>query len=188
MSKVSHPYVCPAEFSGSLDNKLRKLVHNPLKILGPYIIEGMKVLDLGCGPGFFTLAISELVGETGRVIAADLQEGMLDRVRAKIDNTHEGKRIKLHKCGPDNIGLTEKVDFVLAFWMIHEVPDQRGLFTELKSLLNTGGKIFIIEPKGHVTRKEFNAMIANTEKEGFKIIASPKVFFSRAVVLSEKRV
>lgn len=45
--------VCPVELAGSLDNKIRKWFQNPQKILAPYIKEGMKVLDIGCGPGFF---------------------------------------------------------------------------------------------------------------------------------------
>ena len=51
MSKEKLPYVCPAEFAGSLDNFLWRLAHKPKKILEPYIREGMTVLDLGCGSG-----------------------------------------------------------------------------------------------------------------------------------------
>ncbi len=65
--------VCPAELAGSLDNRMRRLLQNPLKILRPYVQEGMTALDVGCGPGFFTLPMAQLVGSSGRVIAADLQ-------------------------------------------------------------------------------------------------------------------
>ena len=44
----------------------------------------MTVLDVGCGPGFFTLDMARLVGPSGRVIAADLQEGMLEKLGQKI--------------------------------------------------------------------------------------------------------
>jgi ubiquinone/menaquinone biosynthesis C-methylase UbiE len=184
MSKQHTPYICPAEFSGSLDNKFRRRLHDPKKILEPLITKGMTVLDLGCGPGYFTMTLSELVGETGRVIAVDLQDGMLEKVREKMRKTESGNRITLHKCEADKLGLTEKVDFVLAFWMIHEVPNKLRLFAEVKTLLNPEGKIFIVEPKWHVTGRAFNDMIAITSKDGFNIIASPKVFFSRAVVLT----
>ena len=43
--------VCPVERAGGLDNRLRRWVHNPHKILGPYVKEGMTVMDVGCGPG-----------------------------------------------------------------------------------------------------------------------------------------
>jgi ubiquinone/menaquinone biosynthesis C-methylase UbiE len=186
MGKDKHPYVCPAEFSGSLDNSLRKLVHNPRKILEPYIRKGMTVLDVGCGPGYFTTALAMLVGREGLVIAADLQQAMLDKAFRKIRGTDLEQRVKMHKCQEDKIGLSEKVDFVLAFWMVHEIPDHRSFFTELKSILNEGGRILIIEPKIHVVAKSFEKMITQAESAGFKIIESPGVWISRTVLLSLK--
>jgi len=55
--------VCPVELAGSLDNKIRRWLQNPQKILDPYVKEGMKVLDLGCGPGFFSTAMAKMVGK-----------------------------------------------------------------------------------------------------------------------------
>ena len=72
--------VCPVALSGSLDNRIRRWLQNPEKILRPYITEGMAVLDVGCGPGFFSLEMARMVGKSGRVIAADMQEGMLQKV------------------------------------------------------------------------------------------------------------
>jgi len=184
MHKIKHPHVCPAEFAGGLDNSLRKLVHKPGRILEAHIRKGMTVLDLGCGPGFFTVEMAKLVGETGRVIAADLQQGMLDKVEAKIRGTELEKIIVLHKCREDAIGISQKVDFVLAFWMVHEVPDQKGLFEEMKSVLNPGGKIWIIEPKIHVTEKAFQKMTGLLELAGLKIIEKPGIWLSRSVILT----
>jgi len=78
--------------------------------------------------------------------------------------------------------VSEKVDFVLAFWMVHEVPDQQSMFEELISILKPGGRICIIEPKFHVTEKSFSRMIVLSETAGFKIIERPKVCLSRAVL------
>jgi ubiquinone/menaquinone biosynthesis C-methylase UbiE len=186
MARGKHPYVCQAEFAGSLDNSLRKLVHKPGRILVPYIIKGMSVLDLGCGPGFFTIELAKLAGETGRVIAADLQQGMLDKVAAKIKGTELEKIIELHKCQEDSVGISRKVDFVLAFWMVHEVPDQQSLFEEMRSVLNPGGRIWIIEPKIHVTEKSFKKMIGLLELAGLEIIERPKVCLSRTVLVSAR--
>jgi ubiquinone/menaquinone biosynthesis C-methylase UbiE len=184
MSKEKRPYVCPAEFSGSLDNFFRKMVHNPRKILEPYIRKNTTVLDLGCGPGYFTSELARMVGEEGRVIAADLQQAMLEKTIRKIRVTDLEPRVEIHKCLDDKIDLSKKVDFVLAFWMVHEVPDQHHLFGELKSILNPDGRIFIVEPKIHVRERSFNKMIAYAESEGFEIREKPKVFLSRAVILS----
>lgn len=76
--------VCSYKRAGFFDSKIRKLFQNPNKILSPYIDKGMNVLDLGCGPGFFTLEMANLVGESGKVVAADLQEEMLVKVENKI--------------------------------------------------------------------------------------------------------
>jgi len=178
-----HPYVCPAEFAGSLDNKFRRLFHNPVKILEPYIVTGNTVIDLGCGPGYFTEALAKLVGEGGRVIAADLQQKMLDKMAGKISGTELEGRVEEHLCQPDSIGISQKADFVLAFWMVHEVQDQQEMFEELKSLLNPGGRIWIIEPKIHVTKKSFTKMIIKLESAGLKIIERPKVTLSRSLLL-----
>ena len=84
MNKNIKTSVCPVEKSGMLDNRFRKLFQNPRKILKPFIKEGMVVLDLGCGPGFFSIEIARLLNKSGTVICADLQDGMLDVVREKI--------------------------------------------------------------------------------------------------------
>jgi ubiquinone/menaquinone biosynthesis C-methylase UbiE len=160
------------------------MVHKPRRILEPFIKRGMTVLDLGCGPGYFTVEMARLVGENGKVIAADLQEGMLQKMTRKIQGTELEGRVEAHLCQSDNVGILQKVDFVLAFWMVHEVPDQQGMFEELKSLLNPGGRIWIIEPKIHVTKKSFNMMVTKLESAGLKIIERPKVSLSRSVLLS----
>jgi len=184
MKKEKHPYVCPAEFAGSLDNWFRRLIHDPHKILSPFITGGLTVIDLGCGPGYFTIELAKLVGEEGKVVAADLQEGMLEKVISKIKGTELERRILIHKCQEDKTGIPEKADFILAFWMIHEVQDHQGMFRELKSLIKPGGKIFIIEPRIHVTEKSFRNMISLLQSEGLEIIERPRVCISRAVLLS----
>jgi ubiquinone/menaquinone biosynthesis C-methylase UbiE len=181
---MKRPYICPAFFAGSLDNFFRKLVQDPNKILIPYVREGMTVLDLGCGPGYFSVELAKLVGEAGKLIAADLQEGMLEKLKKKIINTDLEKRIELHKCMETTTGIKQRVDFILAFWMIHEVPDHDRFFSELKDLLKPDGKILVAEPKIHVTGIAFEKMLSVVKMTGFEIAAGPKAFFSRSVVLS----
>jgi ubiquinone/menaquinone biosynthesis C-methylase UbiE len=187
MEKEKRPYVCPAEYSGSLDNPFRKLVHNPRKILEPYIVKGMTVIDFGCGPGYFTTGLANLVGDGGKVIAVDLQQAMLDKVIRKIRGTYLEKRVTLFNCKENKVGITEKADFVLAFWMVHEVSDQQGMFGEFKSLLNPGGKMLIIEPKFHVSEASFRETITRAESEGFEVVERPKVWFSRTALLSIRK-
>ncbi|MDA3917531.1 MAG: class I SAM-dependent methyltransferase, partial [Deltaproteobacteria bacterium] len=133
--------VCPVEKAGSLDNRIRRWFQNPQKILRPYIKEGMTVLDIGCGPGFFSIDIARMVGKTGRVIASDLQEGMLQKVRDKIKGTEFEAIIKLHKCEENKIGVSDHVDFVLLFYMVHEVPDKGRFFDEIGAILKPNGQV-----------------------------------------------
>ena len=179
--------VCPVELADSLDSKVRRWLQNPEKILKPYLKEGMTVLDIGCGPGFFTIPIAELVGEKGKVIAADLQEGMLHKLQKKIGGTKLEERIKLHKTEQGKIGITEKVDFILAFFMVHEVPDKENFFKELKSVLNENGLVFIVEPKlFHVSKKAFKETVKMAESYGLKPVENPKLLFSWAVLLKKQ--
>jgi ubiquinone/menaquinone biosynthesis C-methylase UbiE len=175
--------VCPVELSNSLDNNFRKWLQNPIKILKPYLKEGMTVLDVGCGLGFFRVPIAELVGRKGKVIAADLQDGMLQKLSAKIKGTELEQKIVFHKCEADTIGIKDKVDFIFAFYMVHEVTDKEEFLKELKSLLNVNGLIFIMEPKFHVSKSAFNKMVQFAESIGLKRVEEPGLFFSRTVLL-----
>jgi ubiquinone/menaquinone biosynthesis C-methylase UbiE len=147
----------------------------------------MTVLDLGCGPGVFSIEIAKMLKDSGKVIAADLQEGMLEKVNKKINGTELEKRIIIHKCQEDAIGVTENVDFVLVFYMIHEVQNQDKLLKELKSILKPDGKIYIIEPKFHVSKKSFEEMIDKIKAMGFETIDRPRVFFSHTVLITIKK-
>ncbi|OQX26879.1 MAG: SAM-dependent methyltransferase [Desulfobacteraceae bacterium IS3] len=177
--------ICPVKRAGSLDNRLRRWIHDPRKILGPYIKEGMTVMDLGCGPGFFSIDIAQMVGKSGRVIASDLQEGMLRKIRDKIHGTEIEERITLHQCQENSIGVSEKVDFVLAFYMVHEVPDQRKFFDEIVSVLKPKGKILIAEPPFHVSKNAFEETVRIAQDTGFTPVERPKIFLSKAVILQK---
>jgi ubiquinone/menaquinone biosynthesis C-methylase UbiE len=177
--------VCPVERAGSLDSRLRRWVQNPRKILAPYVREGMVALDMGCGPGFFSVEMAQMVGESGRVIAADLQEGMLERLGKKIEGTRLAGHITLHRCEEDGLGLSDPVDFALAFYMVHEVPDQARFFREIASTLKAGGKLLIVEPPLHVSRRAFEDTLASAEGAGLKVFERPSVLFSKAALLQK---
>ena len=177
--------VCPVQRAGSLDNRIRRWIQDPQKILGPYIEEGMTVLDIGCGPGFFSIDMARMVGESGRVIATDLQEGMLQKLRKKVQGTKLEKRIILHKCEEDNIGVSEDVDFVLAFYMVHEVPNQEKFFNEIKSLLKPNGQVLIVEPPFHVSKTAFEETVRIARDAGFTPVEKPKVLLSKTMTLKK---
>ena len=177
--------VCPVERAGGLDNKFRRWLQNPRKILRPYIEKGMTVLDIGCGPGFFSIDMAQLVGKSGRVIASDLQEGMLQKLRDKIQGTELEERFALHKCEENKIGLSENIDFILVFYMFHEVPNQEEFLNEIGSILKPNGQVLIVEPPFHVSKPAFEKIIRKARNAGFTLVGRPKVLFSKTAVLKK---
>jgi ubiquinone/menaquinone biosynthesis C-methylase UbiE len=111
---------------------------------------------------------------------------MLDIVRKKIPGSGMQERIRTHKCDESAINLNDRVDFILAFYMIHELASPDNTLSEFKTLLKPGGRILIIEPKFHVRKGAFHIMISRLEKAGFIIIERPKYFMSRAILVSTK--
>jgi ubiquinone/menaquinone biosynthesis C-methylase UbiE len=176
--------VCPVELASSLDSKVRRWLQNPHNILAPFVKEGMKVLDVGCGPGFFSIELAKLVGASGRVISADLQAGMLQELKLKIKGTVLERRITPVQCERGNINVSDHVDFILAFYMVHEVPEKAALFQQLRVVLKKNGKILLVEPKlFHVTKTEFEMTLGVAEKAGFTVTEGPKLFLSWSAVL-----
>ena len=66
-----------------MENPLAKNSQAKTILAGLGVAEGMTVLDAGCGPGRVTLPLGKEVGPSGKVIAVDLQQGMLDVVQRK---------------------------------------------------------------------------------------------------------
>ncbi|MCG8334599.1 MAG: class I SAM-dependent methyltransferase [Proteobacteria bacterium] len=179
--------ICPVERAGGFDAWYRKWFQNPDKILGPLVKEGMAVIDYGCGPGFFTVSMANLVGESGKVVAIDIQEGMLELLNKKIRNSDIKKRIVLHKCDDENIAITEPIDFILAFYVIHEVPHKNILFEKFNSILKPHGKILIVEPPIHVSRAGFNKSLKIAQNNGFTLEKGPGMLFSKTALLTKNK-
>lgn len=176
--------VCPWQRVRLFDNFLRTLLHNPERLFAPYVRPGMTVMDLGCGAGFASIGLAKLVGQKGLVISADLQPEMLDMVSERAQRSGLSDRIRIHQCQPDRIGIYEQLDFVVAFWMVHEVPDREGLAKEIHAVLRPEGRFFVAEPKMHVSQEDFERTIREAENTGFAVLERPCVRFSRTAVLS----
>jgi ubiquinone/menaquinone biosynthesis C-methylase UbiE len=182
MHHDSH-HVIPLEHAGRLERRWRKFLQNPRRILRPFVKEGMTVLDMGCGPGFFSIEAAKMAGQAGRVIGVDLQEGMLARLREKIAGTELEKRFTLHRCAENRIGVAGPIDFFLAFYVVHEVPDAKSFFAEVYSLLKPGCRMLVAEPAFRVSKPEFEQTVRIAREAGFTIAKGPLLMFSRTAVL-----
>lgn len=184
-SPRSHGDICPYTpwTLAMLDNLVRKLLQNPRTMVGPYLKPGMTAMDIGCGPGFFTLAMAQMVGSQGQVIAIDVQKEMLDLVKRKSKKSNLDQRILFHQCKPDSLGMQQRADFILSFYMVHEVPDRDLFFSEVIGLLAPGGKYLIVEPNFHVSKAAFDDTLDHAIRAGFRVESRPKIFISRAAIL-----
>jgi len=174
------PEICPSRHAWVLNNWLRRLIQNPDRLLASYVRAGQVVADVGCGPGFFTIAMARLVGPTGRVIAADVQPEMFEMTRRHARRAGIEDRITFLRCERDRIGLSEPVDLVLAFYVVHEVPDRARFFAEIRSMLKPDGSFLFVEPKIHVSPAQFQESVRLATEAGLALSSRPSMRFSRA--------
>ena len=179
-------HVCPTWCCFTFDNKLRTYFHDPGKMLSKYVKPGNFVLDIGPGQGYFTIPMAGMVGDSGKVIAIDVQEKMLQVLMTKAKKHKLDHRILPQVAEPDKLEIEYLADFALAFWMVHEVPHQKSFLKSVYDSLKQDKFLFVAEPKFHVTGKMFEKTVSIAQQEGFVIDDRPKVAFSRAVLLKKK--
>jgi ubiquinone/menaquinone biosynthesis C-methylase UbiE len=140
----------------------------------------MTVLEVGPAMGFFTIPMAGIVGDGGRVIAADLQAKMLAGLRRRAAAACR-ENIIFHQCAADSLCLEEhhqQADFTLIFWMLHEVPDAPRLIREVHGAMVPGGRLLFAEPWLHVSRAAYDRNVETIEKTGFDVAGKPEIAFS----------
>jgi hypothetical protein len=85
---------------------------------------------------------------------------------------------------PNDFGLDVKADFVLAFWMVHEVPEFVHFFVNVKEIMKLKAFFLVAEPLFHVTKRSFNNTLRTAQKIGFKIVNRPEISFSYTAMLA----
>jgi tRNA A58 N-methylase Trm61 len=178
--------VCPWWLGYFLLGPLRRWFQDPGQILREHVRPGMTVLEPGPGMGFFTLELARIVGPHGRVVAVDVQERMLAVLRRRAERAGVGSRIETRLVTGDGLGvgdLAGKVDFVLAFALVHEVPDPVSFFGQVTQALKPSGKVLLAEPRGHVSEAKFEKTLNEAAATGLRVAHLQAIFRSRAAVL-----
>ena len=175
--------LCPAWMSFTLTNIFRRMAHDPVRILRPFLGEGDTALDVGCGPGFFTIPMARMVGDRGLVVAVDIQPRMLEKTRRRAERAGVAGRVRLHLADPGRLKLDVKADFALVFWTAHEVEDLERFFGEILAALKAEGRLLLIEPLAHVGQIRYGQIVSAALSAGFEAFETEPIRLSRAVVL-----
>jgi ubiquinone/menaquinone biosynthesis C-methylase UbiE len=179
--------VCPWWLGYFLASPIRRwLGQDAAEIVSPYVREGMTVLEPGPGMGFFTIPLARMVGEAGRVIAVDLQPKMIAGLKHRAAKANVATRIDARVSSAETMGLqdlTGKVDFTLAFAVVHEFPDTQHFFDEVARASKSGSKVLLAEPRGHVNDSQFAAELSAAATYGFNVSTKPQIARSQAALL-----
>lgn len=146
MTARQRPLPCPFWLSGLLNNPYMNSVAGAETILDRLGVEtGMKVLDVGCGPGRLTLPAARRVGADGEVTALDIQPEMLRRVQKKLDAS-DLTNVRLVRAGAGDGQVGQDVfDRALLVTVLGEIPDRRAALHEIFQALKPGGILSVTE-------------------------------------------
>jgi ubiquinone/menaquinone biosynthesis C-methylase UbiE len=178
--------VCPWWLGYVLACPWRRWFEDPGGIVGPYVREGMTVLEPGPGMGFFTLEMARRVGAAGRVVAVDIQPRMLRSIEKRAAKAGLAERVETRVAQPDSLGvdgLAGQADFALAYAMVHEVPDPGALFRDIAQALKPGAALLLAEPSGHVNATEFERELALAAEAGLATAERPPIRRNHAALL-----
>lgn len=100
---MSHS-VCPWWLGYLLASPVRRLMHDPARILAPFVREGMRVLEPGPGMGFFTIDLARMVGPLGGIVVVDIQPKMLNRLKRRAARAGLVERLDIRVTEPGSMG------------------------------------------------------------------------------------
>lgn len=126
-----------------LDNPLAKSNNARTIVSRLDLHSGMRVLDVGCGPGRLTIPVAQEVSPQGEVVAIDIQPGMLRRAREKAQEAGltNIQFIQL-SVGEGNLTI-DQFDRVLLVTVLGEIPDRQNALKEIYAALKPSGLLSI---------------------------------------------
>jgi hypothetical protein len=75
----------------------------------------------------------------------------------------------------------------MAFALVHEVPDKERLLSEIYATMKQTGKLLIAEPRGHISKKDFNETVSVAQSTGFEVINELVIRRSYAILLGKRK-
>jgi ubiquinone/menaquinone biosynthesis C-methylase UbiE len=90
-----------------LAKPIRYLFEPPTRLLKGYVKQGMTVLDVGCGRGYYSLGMAKSVGPKGRVIAVDTETESIATLREKAEEAGLYERIEARVCSAEDLGISD---------------------------------------------------------------------------------
>lgn len=150
LRRVGRGRPCPVWLSGLLDNPVTDMLSGTdILVERAGVLQGMRVLDAGCGPGRLTIPLARRVGASGAVVALDVQEGMLARLRLRAAEQGLSNIRTIHAglgAGADvEVLRTANFDRVLLVTVLGEIPDREIAMRALYSALKPGGLLSVTE-------------------------------------------
>lgn len=141
-----HSLPCPSSLSWLLENPFVNSVAGAEEILDRLKIEpGMSVLDVGSGPGRLTIPAAQRVGANGRVVALDIQDGMLRRLRERVEANHLTNVELVHAGAGEGKLEVNAFDRAWLVTVLGEIPDRKAALAEVFRALKPGGILSITE-------------------------------------------
>jgi ubiquinone/menaquinone biosynthesis C-methylase UbiE len=161
-------------------------MQNPELILSPYVASGMTILEVGPAMGFFSLPLARMVGPNGKVVCVDVQKKMVESLQRRALKAGLADRIIARVCDSKSLGVGDAdrgFDFVLAFAVVHEVPDESRLFAEIVRALKPKAKCLVAEPRLHVSARKFERIMTTAAQQGLRVMERPRIAGSRAALM-----
>lgn len=129
-----------------LDRPEREDEEQPAKVIDAMDLKGGEVIaDLGAGSGYFTFRLAPKVGETGKVLAVEIQDEMIAELKKRIEK-NKVANVETVKCTDRDPKLPEGgVDIVLMVDVYHEIAFPYEVMTAIRKALKPGGRMVFVE-------------------------------------------
>lgn len=145
-TRIPHSKIVYKFIAWTLGNPLRRLTMNANKILTRMGVQGgQTILEVGCGPGFFTIPAARRV-EDGIIYALDLYPMMIENVEKKV-RKHRLENVKTINSHASSTGLNdESINLILCIDVLSDISDINPTLQEMHRILKSDGILSVYEP------------------------------------------